>query len=110
VQVGSNFGPGRVYVGTGGWDITSGSIQPIRHSPTYNYGWQTTVDEVPLLPGHTITGFEILDRYAAPPLYTDVYIQGVAGAPEPATWATMLISFAGPGFAFRHSRRKMSLA
>jgi hypothetical protein len=44
------------------------------------------------------------------PLYTDVYIQGVAGAPEPATRATMLISFAGPGFAFSHSHRKMSLA
>jgi hypothetical protein len=124
VQVGSNFGPGRIYVGTGGWDITGGSVQPTRYSPTYNYGWQTTVDEVPLLPGHTITGFEILDRDAAPkirvpwyaytftydPLYTHVYIQGVSGIPELSTWAMMLFGFAGLGFVFCQSRRKVSFA
>jgi hypothetical protein len=30
--------------------------------------------------------------------------------PEPATWAMMLIGFAGLGFAFRQSRRKVSFA
>ena len=32
------------------------------------------------------------------------------GVPEPSTWAMMLIGFAGLGFAFRQSRRKMSFA
>jgi hypothetical protein len=30
--------------------------------------------------------------------------------PEPSTWAMMLIGFAGLGFAFRRSRRKVSMA
>ena len=32
------------------------------------------------------------------------------GVPEPSTWAMMLLGFAGLGFAFRRSRRKVSLA
>jgi hypothetical protein len=36
---------------------------------------------------------------------------GIAGGvPEPSTWAMMLIGFAGLGFAFRQSRRRMSFA
>ena len=34
----------------------------------------------------------------------------VAGVPEPATWGMMLLGFAGLGFAFRQSRRKVSFA
>jgi CHRD domain/PEP-CTERM motif len=34
----------------------------------------------------------------------------LAAVPEPATWAMMLIGFAGLGFAFRQSRRKVSFA
>ena len=30
--------------------------------------------------------------------------------PEPATWGMMLLGFAGLGFAFRQSRRKVSFA
>jgi hypothetical protein len=30
--------------------------------------------------------------------------------PEPSTWAMMLLGFAGLGFAFRQSRRKLSIA
>jgi hypothetical protein len=38
-------------------------------------------------------------------------VASVSGAvPEPATWAMMLIGFAGLGFAFRQSRRKVSFA
>ena len=38
-------------------------------------------------------------------------ISGIASAvPEPSTWAMMLLGFAGLGFAFRHSRRKVSFA
>jgi hypothetical protein len=32
------------------------------------------------------------------------------GVPEPSTWAMMLIGFAGLGFVFRQSRRKVSIA
>jgi PEP-CTERM motif len=32
------------------------------------------------------------------------------GVPEPATWAMMLLGFAGLGFAFRRSKRKVSFA
>ena len=35
---------------------------------------------------------------------------GVSAVPEPSTWAMMLIGFAGLGFAFRQSRRKVSFA
>jgi hypothetical protein len=34
----------------------------------------------------------------------------IGGVPEPSTWAMMLLGFAGLGFAFRQSRRKMSFA
>ena len=34
----------------------------------------------------------------------------VSGVPEPSTWAMMLIGFAGIGFVFRQSRRKVSLS
>jgi PEP-CTERM motif len=38
-------------------------------------------------------------------------ISGIAAAvPEPSTWAMMLLGFAGLGFAFRQSRRKVSFA
>jgi hypothetical protein len=33
-----------------------------------------------------------------------------AAVPEPSTWAMMLLGFAGLGFAFRQSRRKVSFA
>jgi len=33
----------------------------------------------------------------------------VPGVPEPSTWAMMLIGFAGLGFAFRRSRRKVAV-
>jgi hypothetical protein len=32
------------------------------------------------------------------------------GVPEPSTWAMMLLGFAGLGFAFRQSRRRVSMA
>jgi CHRD domain/PEP-CTERM motif len=34
----------------------------------------------------------------------------LAAVPEPSTWAMLLIGFAGLGFAFRQSRRKVSMA
>jgi hypothetical protein len=40
--------------------------------------------------------------------FNDVPIGG--GVPEPGTWAMMLLGFAGLGFAFRQSRRKVAIA
>ncbi|MBV8745941.1 MAG: TIGR03118 family protein, partial [Xanthobacteraceae bacterium] len=37
-------------------------------------------------------------------------ITSVTSVPEPSTWAMMLLGFAGLGFAFRQSRRKVSFA
>jgi hypothetical protein len=37
-------------------------------------------------------------------------IAAAGGVPEPSTWAMMLLGFAGLGFAFRQSRRKVSFA
>ena len=38
-------------------------------------------------------------------------ISGIAAAiPEPSTWAMVLLGFAGLGFAFRQSRRRVSMA
>jgi PEP-CTERM motif len=34
----------------------------------------------------------------------------ISEVPEPSTWALMLLGFAGLGFAFRRSRRKVSFA
>jgi PEP-CTERM motif len=45
--------------------------------------------------------------------YSIAYSPGLlstTGVPEPSTWAMMLIGFAGLGFAFRRSRRKVSFA
>jgi PEP-CTERM motif-containing protein len=36
--------------------------------------------------------------------------QQISAVPEPSTWAMMLLGFAGLGFAFRQSRRKVSFA
>jgi hypothetical protein len=33
-----------------------------------------------------------------------------SAVPEPSTWAIMLLGFAGLGFTFRQSRRKVSFA
>jgi hypothetical protein len=37
-------------------------------------------------------------------------LQSASAVPEPSTWAMMLLGFAGLGFAFRQSRRKVSMA
>jgi hypothetical protein len=37
-------------------------------------------------------------------------VQPSSAVPEPSTWAMMLLGFAGLGFAFRRSRRKVAMA
>jgi hypothetical protein len=50
-------------------------------------------------------------HFVVPPPGTNIYDGVSTGAvPEPSTWAMMLIGFAGLGFAFRQSRRKVSFA
>jgi PEP-CTERM motif len=40
-----------------------------------------------------------------------INVAGISsGVPEPSTWAMMLLGFAGLGFAFRQSRRRVSFA
>jgi hypothetical protein len=49
--------------------------------------------------------------FPVPPPGVNVYDGTSSGAvPEPSTWAMILIGFAGLGFAFRQSRRKVSFA
>jgi PEP-CTERM motif len=42
--------------------------------------------------------------------YARIFGMKFAAIPEPSTWAMMLLGFAGLGFAFRQSRRKVSFA
>jgi hypothetical protein len=53
-------------------------------------------------------------RHALSPTHVHKLDAGVldpaAGVPEPSTWAMMLLGFAGLGFAFRQSRRRVSFA
>jgi hypothetical protein len=43
-------------------------------------------------------------------LFGSVAIPAGPTVPEPSTWVMMLLGFAGLGFAFRQSRRKVSFA
>jgi hypothetical protein len=45
-----------------------------------------------------------------PPVTVTVPAFGPMQVPEPATWVMMLLGFLGLGFAFRQSRRKLSMA
>jgi PEP-CTERM motif len=48
---------------------------------------------------------------STPPTFNLAFsLSGVSGVPEPSTWAMMLLGFAGLGFAFRQSRRRVSFA
>jgi hypothetical protein len=64
-------------------------------------GFNVTIQGVPLLPG--------LYKNGTNDSFVNV-INSAGAVPEPATWAMMLLGFVGLGFAFRQSRRKVSLA
>jgi PEP-CTERM motif len=88
------------------------------NSATTGYTLITTGlnDESP----HTLTGANLFDFYyfalasgAQPPganVLLGSPLKAVSGVPEPGTWAMMLLGFLGLGFAFRQSRRKVSMA
>jgi hypothetical protein len=63
--------------------------------------------------GGTITGLQVDERVTMNGtllLYTVQSGGSITAVPEPATWAMMLLGFAGLGFAFRRSRRKAAFA
>ena len=65
---------------------------------------------VPIVNGNP-TFNSLVNGFVQGPLFNVQPFTPVApGVPEPSTWAIMLIGFAGIGFAFRKSRRKMSFA
>jgi hypothetical protein len=66
---------------------------------------------------YTIFGFFSPGQMTSGNAYGQTAVQGfgvgtfaISAVPEPATWAMMLLGFAGLGFAFRQSRRKVSFA
>jgi hypothetical protein len=71
--------------------------------------------------GGTVAGAEaalvagLLDGETYINIHTTMFPGGeirgfLSAVPEPATWAMMLIGFAGLGFAFRQSRRRVAVA
>jgi hypothetical protein len=64
------------------------------------------------IPAGTYVAFEDLPAASSDFNYFDdtFVFTNVSTVPEPATWAMMLLGFVGLGFAFRQSRRKVSLA
>jgi hypothetical protein len=83
----------------------SGIAGPLTSS-TFRYGFAA---EVPL----NLISTDFVYFQGNSPLVLDsfsVSVQVAANAPEPATWAMMLLGFAGLAFAFRQSQRKASAA
>jgi hypothetical protein len=75
-------------------------------SSTFRYGLAA---EVPL----NLISTDFVYFQGSSPLVLDsfsVSVRVAANAPEPATWAMMLLGFAGLAFAFRQSKRKASAA
>jgi hypothetical protein len=100
--------------------VTSGTYSMtfnLLDAGTYNPAFVTS----PFNPSGTIAGAEAALEAAllAGETYLNIHttnfpggeIRGFLSAvPEPSTWAMMLIGFAGLGFVFRQSRRKVSMA
>jgi hypothetical protein len=63
-----------------------------------------------LAPDWLRVGTDIVGGTTPPTFNLAFTLDGVSGVPERSTWAMMLIGFAGLGFAFRQSRRKVSMA
>ena len=91
---GSTLGTDTVSVnGNGTYSTPSGFLAAMPGT----YTWNTMY-----VPGGDVNNVQV---FAMPETVT------VGSAvPEPSTWAMMLVGFAGLGFAFRRSRRKVSFA
>jgi uncharacterized protein (TIGR03118 family) len=108
-----NFGDGRINV----FDITTGALlgeldsngNPITIEGLWglrfgNGGNGGALDQLFFSAG--IPGPDEIEDHG---LFGDI-TEVQTAVPEPSTWAMMLLGFAGLGFAFRQSRRKMSFA
>jgi CHRD domain/PEP-CTERM motif len=96
--------------------VTSGTYDmtfDLTLASTYNPAFVTAQGGVPqaetALVAALLAGETYLNVHTS--MFPGGEIRGFLGAvPEPSTWVMMLIGFAGLGFAFRRSRRKVSFA
>jgi probable HAF family extracellular repeat protein len=84
----------------------------ITHGFLYSAGIFTTIDDSLGTEGTHAAGINDLGQIVGYYFDSNGLAHGflATAVPEPSTWAMMLIGFAGIGFAFRRSRRKVSFA
>jgi endo-1,4-beta-xylanase len=94
------------------FDIIGNFQVPVNASSWAQIGGSYTVSS-------TETGLFLFAQLIGPSTATSFYLDDVmitetsappSAVPEPSTWAMMLLGFAGLGFAFRQSRRKVAFA
>jgi hypothetical protein len=103
--------------------VTNGMVFTVTHDDglTLVINGTTVIDEPgptsPTTDMHTYTGptgtfaFQLVyGETLGPPAELQISLPLSSAVPEPATWGMMLLGFAGLGFAFRQSRRKVSFA
>ena len=103
--------------------VTTGMMFTVTHDDglTLIIGGTTVIDEPgpfsPTTDTHTYTGpsgtfaFQLVyGECCGPPAELQIDLPLSSAVPEPGTWAMMLLGFAGLGFAFRQSRRKVAMA
>jgi hypothetical protein len=94
----------------GGDFLWLSSVRPIVPPGTpFSPDLQAWTRNAMLDPDWLRVGTDIVGGNPAPTFNLAFTLQGSA-VPEPSTWAMMLLGFAGLGFAFRQSRRKVSFA
>jgi hypothetical protein len=82
----------------GAWRTVSATELLGAGANSFNFGFT--------VPGNVTDGRETSDAYASDFVVSNI---SVAGVPEPATWAMMLVGFGGLGAAMR-GRRKLAVA
>jgi hypothetical protein len=108
---------------TGNVTVTNGQVFTVTHDDGLQLliGGVLTIDapgpHSPITESFTYTGpsgnLPFILTYGeccGPPAELQISLPLSSAVPEPSTWAMMLIGFAGLGFAFRQSRRKVSFA
>jgi hypothetical protein len=108
---------------TGNVTVTNGQVFTVTHDDGLQLliGGVLTIDapgpHSPITESFTYTGASgnlpfilTYGECCGPPAELQISLPLSSAVPEPSTWAMMLIGFAGLGFAFRQSRRKVSFA